>query len=97
MSIVASLLSTVSASAGVKFSFWLRSDVHEKTPEPAGKLHPVVPVRLVRKRKPPVARAANSLLAVFLKVSALAVAEPSLHTNVPLKPLFEANLPSAIV
>ncbi len=75
----------------------MRLEVQLKTPEPAGKLHPVVPARFVRKRKPPVARAANSLLAVFLKVSAEAVAEPSDQTKVPVNPLFEANLPKAIV
>src|SRR5689334_23368005 len=97
MGIPAMFWSTVSPSTGLNCSFWLRSDVQLNTPEPAGRLQPVVPARLVRKRKPPVARAANSLFAVALKVSAEAVAEASLQTKVPLKPLFEANLPSVVV
>ena len=56
-----------------------------------------MPPRFVRKRKPPVARAANSLLAVLRNVSALACGAPSLQMNVPWKPLFEANLPRAVV
>src|ERR671927_889248 len=80
-----------------KFSFVVRLEVQLKTPEPAGRLQPVVPARFVRKRKPPVARAANSLFAVLRNVSALAVAEPSDQTNVPVNPLFEANLPIAVV
>src|SRR5215212_5646056 len=80
-----------------KFSFVARLEVQLKTPEPAGRLQPVVPPRFVRKRKPPVARAANSLFAVLRKVSAEAVAEPSDQMNVPLKPLLEANLPMAVV
>ncbi len=51
--------------------FRVRLDVQLKTPEPAGRLQPVVPPRFVRKRKPPVARAANSLFAVLRNVSAL--------------------------
>src|SRR6185436_15978006 len=80
-----------------KFSFVYRLEVQLKTPEPAGRLQPVVPARFVRKRKPPVARNANSLFAVLRNVSAEACAEPSDHTNVPWKPLFEANLPIAVV
>ena len=68
-----------------------------KTPEPAGRLQPVVPPRFVRKRKPPVARAANSLFAVLRNVSAEACAAPSDQMKVPWKPLLEANFPSAIV
>ena len=83
-------------SSEMKFSFVRRLEVQLKTPEPAGRLQPVVPVRFVRKRKPPVARAANSLLAVLRNVSADAVADPSLQTNVPEKPLFDANLPIAV-
>ena len=81
----------------MKFCFVVLLDVQLNTPEPAGKLQPVVPPRFVRKRKPPVARAANSLFAVLRNVSAEAVAEPSDHTKVPVNPLFEANLPNAIV
>src|SRR5918996_5325486 len=80
-----------------KFSFVVRLDVQLKTPEPAGRLQPVVPPRLVRKRKPPVARAANSLFAVLRNVSAEACAAPSDQMNVPCQPLFEANLPIAVV
>src|SRR4028119_1330373 len=80
-----------------KFIFVARLDVQLNTPEPAGRLQPVVPPKLVRKRKPPVARAANSLLAVLRKVSAAAVAEASDQMNVPDQPLFVANLPIAVV
>src|SRR5215216_636799 len=79
----------------VKFSLVARLEVQLKTPEPAGRLQPVVPARFVRKRKPPVARAANSLLATALNVFTLLVAEPSPHTNAPLNPFVEANLPRA--
>src|SRR4028119_2011073 len=79
-----------------KFILVARLDVQLNTPEPAGRLQPVVPPKLVRKRKPPVARAANSLLAVLRKVSADCWAEPSDQMKVPLKPLFEANLPIAV-
>src|SRR3954454_6064111 len=90
------------ASTSLPLSLWkfclvVRLDVQLNTPEPAGKLQPVVPARLVRKRKAPGARAANSLFAALRNVSAEAVAEPSDQTNVPLKPLFEANLPIAVV
>src|ERR1044072_5864849 len=78
-----------------KFSFVVRLEVQLKTPEPAGRLQPVVPARFVRKRKPPVARAANSLFAIALKVFRLLVADPSPHKNEPLKLLVEANFPSA--
>src|SRR5215216_1348700 len=78
-----------------KFSFVARLEVQLKTPEPDGRLQPVVPARFVRKRNPPVARAANSLLAVDLKVLTLLVAEPSPQTNEPLKPFVEANFPKA--
>src|SRR5215217_7519389 len=78
-----------------KFSLVVRLDVQLKTPEPAGKLQPVVPARFVRKRKPPLARAANSLFATALNVCAVVVADPSPQTNAPLNPLVEANLPSA--
>src|SRR5215212_1866103 len=78
-----------------KFSLVARLDVQLKTPEPAGRLQPVVPARLVRKRKPPLARAANSLFAIALKVFALAVAEPSPQTKLPANPFVEANFPKA--
>src|SRR3954471_18697758 len=94
---VRSLLSTSMPLNGWKFSFVVRLDVQLNTPEPAGKLQPVVPVKLVRKRKPPVARAANSLFAELRKVSADAGAEPSDQMKVPLQPLLEANLPIAVV
>src|SRR4051812_1972000 len=83
--------------SALKFCLVVRLEVQLNTPEPAGRLQPVVPARLVRKRKPPVARSANSLFAVFRNVSADAVAEPSDQTNVPVKPLFDANLPIAVV
>jgi len=77
----------------MKFSLVRRLDVQLKTPEPAAKLQPVVSDKFVRKRNPPVARAANSLFAAFLKVSADALAEPSLQTNVPVKPLSKQTCP----
>src|SRR5438309_8010765 len=97
MSSARSLASTAPPSMVRKFCLVVRLEVQLNTPEPAGRLQPVVPARLVRKRKPPVARNANSLFAVFRKVFADAVAEPSDQTNVPLKPLFEANFPIAVV
>jgi hypothetical protein len=86
---------TSAPSTSRKFSFVVRLEVQLKTPEPAGRLQPVVPARFVRKRKPPLARAANSLFAIALKVCALAVAEPSPQTKLPLWPFVEANLPNA--
>src|SRR5215217_9212748 len=78
-----------------KFSFVARLEVQLKTPEPAGRLQPVVPARLVRKRNPPLALAANSLFAADLKVFTLLVAAPSPQTKLPANPFVEANFPNA--
>src|SRR4051794_41836354 len=81
-----------SPSPQPKFSFSERLDAQLNPPEPAGRLHPVVSVALVRKRKPPAARTANSLLAT---ASIESVVLASANTLAPVWPLGLAREPKA--